>query len=406
MRHHSDIKKTSMEEMNSSISVNTNAALDYCYVQNEMFDTLVVNGWAYNTNSVETTLENKQTELYICSTSDCYKIACENYIRQNDWKPNGFGAEVSLLGVSSGTYRLYIKNSDNQFDYGICATPYLVKVNSSGIEICNWNAAEIQLDAPLIANAEMQYDPGISVENDSINLWGWAYLKEKDAEKQNIIIQLQNTNNETFYYSTDKVRRDNIASMLKDSRYLMSGFQTSIQMKNAANSKWSIRLLIEEDELIYTSPYLFVYEPENNNISWKKASLERVSEVTLNDRYPMNINYDLRYDPGIAVSGSKLSLYGWACILGESADKQSVIIAVTDEQKKTRYYMTEKTIRKGVAEYLNSQIYEKCGFSASIDVPENKPFSIKIIVNSNDQYHLSAHTFYYNAASKEIIWKE
>lgn len=405
-KHHSSIQKTTVDEMNSNLSTSVNAALDYCYVQNELFDILAINGWVYSADTADVQIENKKTELFICSATSCYKIICENYLRHDDWKPNGFGTEVSLLGLPTGLYRIYIKNTDNQTDYGIYATPYLVKINTSGINVCDWEASETLIDSPVIANAGMQYDPGISIESNAINLWGWAYLTDTDSADQEVYIQLKNENNETFYYTTDKVRRDSIAYEQNAPKYLMSGFQTSIQLENASNTKWTIRLLIKDKQFVYGSHYLFQYNPETSSIDWIKASQEKASEITLNNEYPISVNDEMRYDPGISVSDSKLMLYGWACLLNESADQQSVIIEVGDGEGDTQYYSTDKVIREGVAEYLNSSLYEKSGFCTQIDIPKNKTLYVKIIIYSDGNYYKSPHTFIYDPVSKAVLWTE
>lgn len=220
-------------------------------------------GWAF----CETSAMNNQKKISLVFVSDnnVYEFTDKVSNRYELYKAfngskkiqgtkHGFVWEFSTIPMRNGIYELYIYCRENDQNYGFVKTDKLYKKDVNGFKEYTWISSKIKksltTDAT-IQNVNSSIDKFEVMEDDSINIIGWAFLNEKDCLNQKVYLEITDSGGITVTYNTKLMERRDVGDVFKSSKYNQSGFSALIPSGDLEKGEATIRIYIENNGTIY-----------------------------------------------------------------------------------------------------------------------------------------------------------
>lgn len=204
---------------------------------NGLLKNIELRGWAF----CETEFDNneKNVELYFVSDKATYVVAAEIHDRTDVVKAypdlkvpginNGWYSKFSPLLMKEGTYNLFIRCYENSENYGIVDSgKVFVKHPSGGLREYLYESQKVQPDSELVLEDIKSYIDDLILEDNSINLRGWAFIDDVNMSECDIFVCFIETNGNKSFYSTQKVVRNDVADAYDNKKYTKSGFFLNI----------------------------------------------------------------------------------------------------------------------------------------------------------------------------------
>ncbi len=248
--------------------------IDVINIASDLNDNFQIVGWAF----VETTEDNTNKEISVVlhNNNNSYRTKCSLFPKadlKNSFpntkiqsNMNAFSAIVNTAQMKDGIYDLYIYCRENETNYGISNVDY--GASSVGIQIektkgklfsYQWKP-EIQ-DPPLVVSQEgdlVEAVDSMKIEGDRLNIWGWAFVPERDCQSQKVYLELTDEQGNIKQFTTQSAMRDGVVQEYGNDKYKNSGYRTSIPIDSILEEKYQIRVILENEGQVWSSKeYLF-----------------------------------------------------------------------------------------------------------------------------------------------------
>lgn len=181
-----------------------------------------------------------------------------------------------------------------------------------------------------------------------IELEGWAYINNYNAESQTVYIVLL-SEKEHYIFGTQKVLRNDLPSALNDPTNSVenAGFSTLIDMSNVEEGTYSIGYYIKNEDQEELSLSGTLVKNNNKEITFedKMNQLQKLKIEESNTDITVNIEE-------IVIGEEETRVKGWG-YLDNVSSKGSEIFILLQGENETLIYDTQSLIRKDVSNYFN-----------------------------------------------------
>ncbi len=243
--------------------------IDTIEVMNNLTECIDITGWAY----VETEVDNSNKSVSIILEGDdiCYQADCKIFPKASMrkmfsqhrilGKMHGFMSDISTIGMKDGVYDLYIYCKENEENYGISNADYgasnvgiQIEKRGSTLIYYPWKAEQrSELLNPSRSEAVVGAVDSAGVEDDRLNIWGWAFAEGQDCAAQTVYLELTDEQGGARQYTTKSAVRDSVAQEYKSALYQKSGYRTSIPVEEIDDGTYTMRAILENDGEVWAS---------------------------------------------------------------------------------------------------------------------------------------------------------
>lgn len=266
--------KEVLQAENTSVQYGVDVLMDN---DGSFLETVSFEGWTYLPTDHDNS--QKQIGLVLFNEKNTYSYtAAPNRTRgdlQSQEKRGTMHGGIfspSTVLVKDGTYHVGIYCYENASDYGFVKTEYLLTKTGKDIKIEKWhsNLLDLDLNVPVNENARASVDV-TETENDRLVIRGWGLLSDQDPAASNTYVVLSYSDGTSEVFDTIVQNRPDLAEAFGAELYANAGFRAEIPMELLHSDKYSVSILIEDENGLHTAPEML--EMVRNSI----AAPERVS---------------------------------------------------------------------------------------------------------------------------------
>lgn len=314
------------------IKDNVYYGIDTIQTINNLTEWMSVSGWAFVETKNEIT--NKQVSLVLKKENISYQADCNLFPRsglreilsdslKTDIQENilGFSVDISTIMMEDGIYDLYIYCKENEENYGMANADYggsdvgiQVEKRGSKLECYAWKSKS-QNDLLQITQEELAVGAVDSAEivDDRLNIWGWVFVQNKNCDSQNVYLELINDEGQICQYETKSAIRTAVVSEYHNEQYKNCGYRTSIPLGNLPDGQYKMRVLVENNEEIWTTEiYLLIINGSEVNLQKHITPLE---DFQFNGSiFRDDVYYGIDTISAIDDSSDIFQIVGWAFV--------------------------------------------------------------------------------------------
>ena len=241
-------------------------SLDYTGGLFEMFQ---ITGWIWSPGKQDIQQRSVSVILKHTSSSSCYELNMvkdldsnsATMLFRNDVKVQypeleddrivGFYGEFSTINLDDGIYEIYLNYKEAENIHGTVKTNRFVKKDGNSLQEVPFPYHSNPAEPKDYSQSEaLNYCiDQIYIDNDFLNIKGWAYIENQNTLSQNVYIELQNKESSEIWTCYTLIRND-VAKELSDKSYSNSGFLASIPINDLHDKKCKFRIIIENNDTI------------------------------------------------------------------------------------------------------------------------------------------------------------
>lgn len=310
----------------------------------------VVGGWGYllDGNKVGTVyigVKNKEGKEYIFETEQIRRQDVAKKYNNINLEQAGFRTDIELDNPKDYKFSsIYIKIEDKYYK----ASPYAEQVAVNNIS----------------ENSEVKFNiDKFSKKNQSLSITGWSFLSDNSSESS-VYIGVKDIQGNEVFYTTRKVKRNDVAKNFGNAGLDLSGFTTIIEYDNVSSYKLSSLVL------------------QDKGVNYKIDISDKEVEVKNTRNNNIKYFFDLYKE-----AGNRLSVKGWA--FTEDSKTGEVILAFKDKNNSEKYYAARSYNRNDVVRAFDkNKDLIKSGFYTDIDFDNINNYTLSgIIIKENDNYY-------------------
>lgn len=337
-------------EIDKNMIVEDNSIKFYFDKSRKLEDKRYYRGWAFveklhKAGKIYLGMQDKNKKEYIFET----ELMMRSDIAKkygNGLENSGFQAEIMLDNPEDYKFSsIYIKVEDKYYR----VSPYGKKT------ALNNTATE---------NSEVKFNiDKFSKKNQSLSITGWSFLSDNSSESS-VYIGVKDIQGNEVFYTTRKVKRNDVAKNFGNAGLELSGFTTIIEYDNVSSYKLSSLVL------------------QDKGVNYKIDISDKEVEVKNTRNNNIKYFFDLYKE-----AGNRLSVKGWA--FTEDSKTGEVILAFKDKNNSEKYYAARSYNRNDVVRAFDkNKDLIKSGFYTDIDFDNINNYTLSgIIIKENNNYY-------------------
>lgn len=253
-------------------------------IEPTLFEPIELQGWAF----CETGEDNGSREVgailfnseraFSSGGTITYRPDVKEVFPNAPGSMTGFLVYTSTVLVPDGVYTIGISVRENEKNYGIAETNYVLKKNGKNVAINLWDSSEVKN----LVVSDVQEDVTLNIEiNRELNnekcvtIQGWAYVTAHDSTKQKVYVLLRYADGSYSIFDTMAMSRPDVAKAFSSELYTMSGFRAHIPEELIRTEDHEIAILVQDENGLHTRSDMVdmlsaatpVNQPENTDSS-------------------------------------------------------------------------------------------------------------------------------------------
>ena len=309
-----------------------------------------VAGWAYlldgyKIGTVYIGVKNQEGHEYVFETEQIKRADVAKKYNNINLEQAGFRTDIELDNPKDYKFSsIYIKIEDKYYK----ASPYAEQVAVNNIS----------------ENSEVKFNiDKFSKKNQSLSITGWSFLSDNSSESS-VYIGVKDIQGNEVFYTTRKVKRNDVAKNFGNAGLDLSGFTTIIEYDNVSSYKLSSLVL------------------QDKGVNYKIDISDKEVEVKNTRNNNIKYFFDLYKE-----AGNRLSVKGWA--FTEDSKTGEVILAFKDKNNSEKYYAARSYNRNDVVRAFDkNKDLIKSGFYTDIDFDNINNYTLSgIIIKENNNYY-------------------
>lgn len=241
--------------------------------EEDIFDTVTLNGVAFCTNDEGTMQNNREIEIILKSKDSAYKVSGTSCPRPDIYawlydKMPLFGAEIgfqasfSTLNLPYDIYELYLGVKENEQIFGIGKTNFTYIKNRNGFKNYYEEINDLKLkEAEIVFRLD-----NISLDNRVLELNGWQYMNETNSELEKVYFQIIKDNTELYTIAARTNIRSDIAEAFGNNEYIKSGIGGEYENLDLDDGEYLIKVIVQIDNNYYVSNELEKFTIQNQTV--------------------------------------------------------------------------------------------------------------------------------------------
>ena len=226
-----------------------------------LFEPIEMQGWAF----CETEEDNSSREVGLILYNNkkafssggtiTYRPDVKEVFPNAPGSMTGFLVYTSTVLVPDGVYKIGVFVRENEKNYGIAETNYVLKKNGKNVAISLRDSSEVKN----LVVSDVQEDVTLNIEiNRELNnekcvtIQGWAYVTDHDSAKQKVYVLLRYADGSYSIFDTMAMSRPDVAKAFSSELYTMSGFRAHIPEELIRTEDYEIAILVQDENGLHT----------------------------------------------------------------------------------------------------------------------------------------------------------
>lgn len=355
------------EYLSERILLDQNKQLATENTENKIFynknnEKLYINGWILLDNKdsydilielINNNSESKHYKLSLYDREDIYK-----YLNKSQKKYIGFKGIINIPEKETNKIvnLIVFDKIKNEFHR---VNPYVVEIKNTNTDIdkSNFISEIVDIDKKFIVeenNIKYNIDKN-NILNNLYNISGWAFLSQENKELP-ILLGVKINHGKEIFYTTEKVRRIDVAKKFKNNKYEYTGFIANI---NLVDKQPEINSILIKDGNRYYKIKIDNLKSEDLEFESKEININK-SNISDNEK---NIKYHIdKY----LIQDNVLEITGWGII--ENKDNTNYIryVGLKNKDGIEKFYTMKTNKSQDVCNFFDSSNYKDVRFKAHI----------------------------------------